>query len=119
MTKQLNSYSGHLDHAQSGLAQKAQSQEAAMRELVETRQRQEAFMQQTLGHGDFHPEQYMAQAAQQGYHGYQGYPQGPPAMYGMNPQQMPQDRQERKSGTGPMASVSLAGLALRAMLWLQ
>eukprot|EP00435_Cladocopium_sp_Y103_P013859 s3572_g3.t1 len=85
MTKQLNSYSGHLDHARHGLAEKTQNQEAAMHELLETRQRQQAYMQQNLGHGNFHPEQYLPMVAAGASP--QGFPQGP-AMY--MPQAQPQ-----------------------------
>eukprot|EP00439_Symbiodinium_sp_Y106_P068981 s2061_g11.t2 len=64
MTKQLNSYSGHLEHARHGLAMKAHSQQAAMQELEQTRARQEAFMLHDMGQG-FDPTPYMAQAQAQ------------------------------------------------------
>lgn len=64
MTKQLNSYSGHLEHVRHGLAMKAHSQQAAMQELEQTRARQEAFMLHDMGQG-FDPTPYMAQAQAQ------------------------------------------------------
>ncbi|CAE7206413.1 Col6a4 [Symbiodinium pilosum] len=64
MTKQLNSYAGHLEHARHGLAMKAHSQQAAMQELEQTRVRQEAFMLHNMGQG-FDPTPYMAQAQAQ------------------------------------------------------
>lgn len=93
MSKQLHSYSGHLDHARHGLAEKTQNQEAAMHELLETRQRQQAWMQQNLGHGNFHPEQYLPMAAAASP---QGFPQGP-AMYMPQAQPQPGNAKEEKS----------------------
>ncbi|CAJ1402276.1 unnamed protein product [Effrenium voratum] len=112
MTKQLNSYSGHLDHARRGLATKARSQEEAMHELFQTRQRQQGYLQSNLGQG-FDPNQYLAQAqamsSQPGF----GGPGGQQAMYMSQSQNTGQNK---KSHAAPQHTLHvLSGLML---LWI-
>eukprot|EP00434_Breviolum_minutum_P014947 symbB.v1.2.013178.t1/scaffold926.1/size151523/5 len=97
MTKQLHSYSGHVEHARKGLQEKTQNQEAAMHELIETRQRQQAYMGQNLGHGNFHPEQYMGAAAAMAHIPPGAFPQGPHGpVYPQNPQTVGNSQEEQK-----------------------
>lgn len=116
MTKQLHSYSGHVEHARKGLQEKTQNQEAAMHELIETRQRQQAYMGQNLGHGNFHPEQYMGQAAAMAHIPPGAFPQGPHGpVYPQNPQTVGNSQEEQK-GAAHLGHFSVSFVVLVAIM---